>query len=84
MKGYKGATSQVVVSPQLEVITHEPEPTQTLEPFEIVLVHGSCHTADCWHHFQESFAQAGYRSLAINLCGHGNSQGRESVLRNHL
>lgn len=84
MKRHKETTPQVVVSPHLEVIIYEPEPTHALEPFEIVLIHGSCHTAECWRHFQESFAQAGYRSLAINLRGHGNSQGRESVLRNHL
>ncbi len=84
MKGYRETTHQGFVSPHLEVIIYEPELMHTLEPFEIVLIHGSCHTAECWHHFQEAFAQAGYRSLAINLRGHGNSQGRESILRNRL
>ncbi len=83
MKGYKETTPQVVSS-HLEVIIKEPESTHALEPFEIVLVHGSCHTAECWHHFQEAFAQAGYRSLAINLRGHGNSYGREALLRTRL
>lgn len=79
MKGHKGTNLL-----QLETIVYESEPMQTSEPFEIVLVHGSCHTAECWHHFQEAFAHAGYRSLAINLRGHGKSEGHKSVLRNRL
>ncbi|CAN5172945.1 alpha/beta hydrolase [soil metagenome] len=40
----------------------------------LLLVHGAFHGAWCWdEHFLDFFADRGYRALALNLRGHGNS-----------
>ena len=47
---------------------------------EFVLVHGAMHGAWCWDvHFLNYFAQHGYAAHAVNLRGHGNSEGREKL-----
>jgi pimeloyl-ACP methyl ester carboxylesterase len=40
----------------------------------LLFVHGALHGAWCWdEHFLNFFAERGYRALALNLRGHGNS-----------
>lgn len=63
---------------QLEVITKEP--ASTAHPVPILLVHGMYHGAWCWKdNFLPYFAQNGYVSHAVNLRGHGGSEGREKL-----
>jgi len=60
---------------QLEVIEQTPESPAHETP--ILFVHGAWHGAWCWtEHFLPYFVQAGYRTLALSLRGHGNSEGR--------
>ena len=80
----KDVKEKSMLPSSLEMIVQAPYPASGVQPVEIVFVHGSCHTAFCWHHFQETLAQGGYRSLAFSLRGHGNSQEQEDVLRNRL
>ena len=73
------------LSPQLEIISWHPgvgavRPAAPL----LVLVHGAGHTAMHWQYMQRLFAQAGYHSLAVNLRGHGQSEGHSYVLQNTL
>ena len=72
-------------SPQLEMISWRPgsEAARPETPI-IVLVHGAGHTAMHWQYMQRLFAQAGYHSLAVNLRGHGQSEGRSRILQNTL
>ena len=40
----------------------------------LLFVHGAFHGAWCWsEHFLDFFAERGYRAVAVNLRGHGNS-----------
>lgn len=72
-------------SPQLEIISWQPE-TEGEKPGApiIVLVHGACHTAAHWQCMQPLLANAGYTSLAVNLRGHGHSEGKERLLQASL
>jgi pimeloyl-ACP methyl ester carboxylesterase len=46
----------------------------TAHPIPLLFVHGAFHGAWCWdEHFLDFFADTGYRVLALNLRGHGNS-----------
>src|SRR5512135_544634 len=46
----------------------------------LLFVHGTLCTASCWDvHFLDYFAQHGFASHAVNLRGHGNSEGRERL-----
>lgn len=46
----------------------------------LLFIHGAMHGAWCWNeHFLDYFAQHGYASHAVNLRGHGNSEGRERL-----
>jgi pimeloyl-ACP methyl ester carboxylesterase len=63
---------------KLEIISKYPvgEP----RPTPLLFIHGTLHTAACWDvHFLDYFAQHGYAAHALNLRGHGNSQGREKL-----
>ena len=43
-------------------------------PVPLLFVHGAWHAAWCWdEHFLSFFADKGYRAVALNLRGHGNS-----------
>ncbi|GFG96993.1 alpha/beta hydrolase [Mycobacterium timonense] len=42
-------------------------------PVPLLFVHGGWHGAWCWEHFQDFFADAGYRTVAVSLRGHGTS-----------
>lgn len=46
----------------------------------LLFIHGTLHTASCWDvHFLDYFAQHGFTAHALNLRGHGNSEGREKL-----
>jgi len=52
------------------------EPSGRAQPTELVFVHGAWHGAWCWtEYFTEFFADLGYRSYAVDLRGHGSSEG---------
>src|SRR5262245_5143193 len=54
--------------------SHNPHPTPLL------FIHGMLCTASCWEvHFLDYFAQPGFMSHALNLRGHGKSEGRERL-----
>jgi pimeloyl-ACP methyl ester carboxylesterase len=62
----------------LEVISMYP--LKTLDPTPLLFIHGMMHGAWCWDvHFLEYFAHHGFASHAVNLRGHGNSEGRERL-----
>ncbi len=63
---------------RIEVITQKPKKENGSPP--LLFVHGGWHGAWCWESFQSYFAEQGYVSHALNLRGHGNSEGRESIL----
>ena len=63
---------------KLEVITRVPE--TGARPTPVLFVHGMFHGAWCWEeHFLPYFAQSGYAAHALNLRGHGGSEGRERL-----
>jgi pimeloyl-ACP methyl ester carboxylesterase len=63
---------------KLEIISKYPVETRHATP--LLFVHGTLHTAACWDvHFLDYFAQHGYAAHAVNLRGHGNSEGREKL-----
>ncbi len=63
---------------KLEIISKYPAAGQS--PVPLLFIHGTLHTAACWDvHFLDYFAQHGYVAHALNLRGHGNSEGREKL-----
>jgi pimeloyl-ACP methyl ester carboxylesterase len=63
---------------KLEMISKYPAGEQ--RPTPLLFIHGTLHTAACWDvHFLDYFAQHGYAAHALNLRGHGNSEGRERL-----
>jgi pimeloyl-ACP methyl ester carboxylesterase len=63
---------------KLEMISKYPVNEQ--HPAPLLFVHGTLHTAACWDvHFLDYFAQHGYAAHALNLRGHGKSEGREKL-----
>ena len=63
---------------RLEIISKYPGDNQ--HPTPLLFVHGTLCTASCWDvHFLDYFAQHGFASHAVNLRGHGNSEGRERL-----
>ncbi len=63
---------------RLEIISKYPVENQ--HPTPILFVHGMLHGAWCWEvHFLDYFAQHGFAAHAVNLRGHGNSEGREKL-----
>ncbi len=56
----------------LEVLDKGPRRESHRPP--VLFVHGAWHGAWCWdEHFLDFFAEKGYRSLAVSLRGHGNT-----------
>src|SRR5512147_764465 len=50
------------------------------QPTPLLFIHGMMHGAWCWDvHFLDYFAQHGFAAHAVNLRGHGNSEGREAL-----
>ncbi len=63
---------------KLEIISKYPALNQ--HPTPLLFIHGTLHTAACWEvHFLDYFAQHGYAAHALNLRGHGNSDGRDKL-----
>jgi pimeloyl-ACP methyl ester carboxylesterase len=63
---------------KLEMISKYP--LKNLHSTPLLFIHGTLHTASCWAvHFLDYFAQYGYAAHAVNLRGHGNSEGREKL-----
>jgi pimeloyl-ACP methyl ester carboxylesterase len=62
----------------LEIISKYPR--ENRRPTPLLFIHGALHGAWCWDvHFLSYFAQHGYASHAVNLRGHGNSDGRQGL-----
>jgi alpha-beta hydrolase superfamily lysophospholipase len=63
---------------KLEIISKYPVEHQ--RPTPLLFIHGTLHTAVCWDvHFLDYFTQHGYAAHAVNLRGHGKSEGREKL-----
>ena len=63
---------------KLELIYRYPVERRRSTP--LLFIHGMLHGAWCWDvHFLDYFAQHGFMAHAINLRGHGNSEGREQL-----
>ena len=63
---------------KLEIISRYPAVHHRSAP--LLFIHGSMHGAWCWdQYFLDYFVQHGYASHAVNLRGHGNSEGREKL-----
>ncbi|HEX6481722.1 MAG TPA: alpha/beta hydrolase [Ktedonobacteraceae bacterium] len=66
------------MSMHLEILTKLPDANP--RPTTLLFVHGAWHDAWCWaEHFLPYFAQHGYISYALDLRGHGKSEGREQL-----
>ena len=67
----------------LEVITREVESQR--RQTDILFVHGAWHAAWCWEeHFLSYFARQCFRSYAVSLRSHGNSEGSDRLRPNSL
>jgi pimeloyl-ACP methyl ester carboxylesterase len=63
---------------KLEIISKYPVGNH--HPTPLLFIHGAMHGAWCWDvHFLDYFAQQGYAAHAVNLRGHGNSEGRDRL-----
>jgi pimeloyl-ACP methyl ester carboxylesterase len=64
--------------PKLEIVSRNPVSNQ--RPTPLLFVHGMMHGAWCWEaHFLDYFAAHGFGAYAVNLRGHGKSEGREKL-----
>lgn len=55
-------------------------PAGGARPTPLLFIHGTLFTAACWDaHFLDYFAKHGFASHAVNLRGHGKSEGREKL-----
>ena len=60
---------------KLEVVSREPITSR--HPTPLLFIHGMMHGAWCWDvHFLDYFVQRGFAVHAVNLRGHGQSEGR--------
>lgn len=63
---------------KLEIISKHP--VESRHPTPLLFIHGMLHGAWCWDvHFLDYFAQHGFAAHAVNLRGHGGSEGREKL-----
>ncbi|MGH7680042.1 MAG: alpha/beta hydrolase [Gemmatimonadaceae bacterium] len=63
---------------RLEIISRQP--SRVRHPASLLFIHGMFHGAWCWDvHFLDYFAGHGFASYAVNLRGHGNSEGRDKL-----
>lgn len=63
---------------KLEIISRSPSGAMHAAP--LLFVHGALHGAWCWEiHFLDYFSQHGFAAHAVNLRGHGRSEGRERL-----
>ena len=71
---------------RLEIISRQPAASNggavSGRPTPLLFIHGMFHGAWCWDaHFLEYFAAHGYPAYAVNLRGHGNSEGGDRLRR---
>jgi len=66
---------------KLELISRHPEGgVESRRATPLLFVHGMMHGAWCWDaHFLPYFARHGFSAYALNLRGHGGSEGRENL-----
>ena len=63
---------------KLEVVSRHPSESRRATP--LLFIHGMLHGAWCWDvHFLDYFAQHGFAAHAVNLRGHGSSEGRKKL-----
>lgn len=63
---------------KLEILSKHPG--ESPHPTPLLFIHGMLHGAWCWNvHFLEYFAQHGFDAYAVNLRGHGDSEGRGTL-----
>jgi pimeloyl-ACP methyl ester carboxylesterase len=63
---------------RLEIISKHP--LENRYPTPLLFIHGMMHGAWCWDvHFLDYFAQHGFAAHAVNLRGHGASEGWEKL-----
>ena len=63
---------------RLELISRQP--VERRHPTPLLFVHGMMHGAWCWDaHFLDYFANQGFAAHAVDLRGHGDSEGRENL-----
>ncbi len=63
---------------KLEVISRHP--AERRHPTPLLFIHGMMHGAWCWEvHFLDYFAEHGFAAHAVNLRGHGRSEGRDRL-----
>lgn len=63
---------------KLEIISKYP--SNGTRPTPLLFIHGALHGAWCWDvHFLDYFAQHGFAARAVNLRGHGKSEGGENL-----
>ena len=63
---------------KLEIISRHPVASR--HPTPLLFIHGMLHGAWCWDvHFLDFFARHGFDAHAVNLRGHGDSEGRERL-----
>jgi pimeloyl-ACP methyl ester carboxylesterase len=62
----------------LKIISRHPDERRQSTP--LLFIHGMLHGAWCWDvHFLEYFTRHGFAAHAVNLRGHGDSEGREGL-----
>jgi len=63
---------------KLELISRHPP--ESPRPAPLLFIRGMMHGAWCWEaHFLDYFARHGFTAHAVNLRGHGNSEGRDRL-----
>ena len=63
---------------RLEIFSKRP--LESRHPTPLLFIHGMLHGAWCWDvHFLDYFAAQGFAAHAVNLRGHGKSEGREHL-----
>ncbi len=63
---------------KLEILSKYP--SNGTRPTPLLFIHGALHGAWCWDvHFLDYFAQHGFIAHAVNLRGHGKSEGGENL-----
>jgi pimeloyl-ACP methyl ester carboxylesterase len=69
---------QLPKPPTLEILSRIPAENE--RPTPLLFVHGMMHGAWCWEaHFLDYFAGHGFGAYAVNLRGHGKSDGRPKL-----
>jgi pimeloyl-ACP methyl ester carboxylesterase len=77
------ASAEGVTGPRVARTTYQPKGDSTGVP--VLFVHGAWHGAWCWaEHFLPYFADHGHPAHAVDLRGHGDSEGRSRLRRTRM